>query len=335
MKRTKNKFFDAQKPKKNQKISLANKAFPVKTIILGLLLIALIGCQQEGKTVSIEEPFIGGTQGLVFDFAQLREEVYDAGTDPFDISLKIENKGETTINQDNIKITLSGINPAEFSVTENQLSKTASENIISMRKDTMGNIQPGPPVFVDFENLKYTEKITGTSIDFPLRANICYLYNTKAISKLCVRKNVLTATEGICQINEEKPIFNSGAPIQISQLVENARSKAKIGFSFEIRNMGTGTAYQRGTVCDKQTRKNRDKIYLRVETNMPGITCTGLENKGTRAEGYTTLFDGVKTITCTQPVPGNIDFEQIVGIEAFYDYEEFKQTKLTVKSSGE
>ena len=38
----------------------------------------------------------------------------------------------------------------------------------------MGNIQPGPPIFVDFSGLSYAGKITGTTIDFPLRANICF-----------------------------------------------------------------------------------------------------------------------------------------------------------------
>ncbi|MBN1644511.1 hypothetical protein JW851_00525 [Candidatus Woesearchaeota archaeon] len=306
-----------------------------KIIILAIILIALVGCQQDGQTVSIEAPFIGGTQGITFDFSQLRTEVYDSGTDPFDVTIKIENKGESDILKDNIKVTLSGINPVEFSTTENDLSKTSKEDIISAKKDTMGNIQTGPPVFVDFPNLEYTGKITGTTIEFPLRANICYLYNTKAISKLCIRKNILTAGEGICNINEDKPVYNSGAPIQITRITESARAKDKIGFSFEIHNMGTGDVYQRGTVCDKTTRKNKDKIFVRVETNMPGITCTGLENQGTKAEGYTTLFDGVKTITCTQPAPGQIDFEQVLGIEAFYDYEEYKQTKISVKTSGE
>jgi hypothetical protein len=306
-----------------------------KIIILAIILIALVGCQQDGQTVSIETPFIGGTQGIIFDFAQFRSEVYDAGTDPFDITLKIENKGESDILRDNIRVTISGINPLEFSTTENDLVKTPSEDVTSMRKDTMGNVQPGPPIFVDFSDLSYSGKITGTTIDFPIRANICYLYNTKAISKLCIRKNILTAGEGICTISEDKPVYNSGAPIQISRLTESARAKDKVGFSFEIRNMGTGDVYERGSVCDKSTRRNKDKLFVRVETNMPGIHCTGLENKGSKAEGYTTLFDGVKTITCTQPVPGRLDFEQILGIEAIYDYEEYKQTKISVKTSGE
>lgn len=306
-----------------------------KIILLTIIAIVLIGCQQEGKTVAIETPFIGGTQGITFDFSQPRQEVYDAGTDPFDITIKIENKGEADILRDNMRVTISGINPAEFKVSENDLVKTPKEDILAMKKDMAGNIQVGPPVFVDFSNLEYKEKITGTSIEFPLRANICYLYNTKVISKMCIRKNILTTEEGICIINEDKPVYNSGAPVQVTRLTENARAKDKIGLTFEIRNMGTGTIYQRGTVCDKTTRKNKDKVYVRVETNMPGITCTGLETQGTRAEGYTTLFDGVKTITCTQPLQGQIDFEQILGIEVFYDYEEYKQTKISVKSSGE
>ena len=307
-----------------------------KIILLLTIALVLIGCQgEEAQKVDIEAPFIGGTQGIEFSFSELREQVYDAGTDPFDITLQVENQGETDIAKDNLKITLSGINPTEFGITENQLIKTPQEDIYSKRKDPMGNIQPGPKVFIDFKNLNYEDKITGTEIDFPLRASICYLYNTKTISKLCIRKNILNPEQGICKVNEEKPVYNSGAPIQVTKLTENARAKDKIGFSFEIRNMDNGQVYQRGTACDKTTRKNQNKAYVRVETNMPGITCTGLENKGTTAEGYTTLYDGVKTITCTQPIQSKIDFEQLITIETFYDYEEYKQTKITVKSSGE
>jgi hypothetical protein len=202
----------------------------MKKIIIVLAIFALIlaGCQEEGQKVAISAPFIGGTAGISFDFSQLREEVYDGGTDPFDIVLQIENKGEADIQKDHMRITLSGINPTEFSKTEAQLATTPTEDIIAMKKDAMGNIQAGPPIFVTFSDLNHAGQITGTQIDFPIRANMCYLYNTKTISKICVRKNILASQAGgICEINEDKPVFNSGAPIQITRLTESARAKDK------------------------------------------------------------------------------------------------------------
>jgi len=300
-----------------------------------ILAIFLAGCQQQGTTVDITQPFIGGTTGINFDFSELRNEVFDSGTDPFEILLKIENKGEADIARDKIRITLSGINPAEFGTSENQMTTTPTEDVVATKKDIVGNIQQGPPVFVEFKGLSHQGKITGAQIEYPLRAEICYLYNTQAVSKLCMRKNALTQQEGICTITEDKPIYNSGAPIQITKLSESARATDKIGFTFEINNMGTGEVFERGTVCDRTTRQNKDRLFVRVETNTPGLTCTGLDAKGTYAEGYTTLFDGVKTITCTQPITTGTDYEQVIGIEAHYDYDEFKQTKIAVKNAGE
>ncbi len=310
--------------------------FSSKTIVLlTILAIILAGCQDQGQKVELSQPFLGGTQGITFDFSEFRPDVFDGGTDPFDIVLQIENKGEADIQRDKIRVALSGINPLEFSTTDNQMTTSPTEDIIATKKDMLGNMQPGPAVFVEFKNLNHQGKITGAQIDYPIRADICYLYNTQTVSKLCMRKNVLSTQEGICTINEDKPVFNSGAPIQITKLSESARSKDKIGFTFEIRNMGTGEVFERGTVCDRMTRKNKDRVFVRVETNTPGITCTGLEAKGTYAEGFTTLFDGVKTITCTQPVLTGTDYEQVIGIETHYDYDEFKQTTITVKNAGE
>ena len=74
---------------------------------------------------------------------------------------------------------------------------------------------------------------------------------------------------------------------------------------------------------------------MRIDSNLPGLSCTGLESKGRTAEGYVTLFSGNKIVTCTQTIATRTDFEQLVTIEAEYDYEEYKQTSITVKSSGE
>ncbi|MEM4247249.1 MAG: hypothetical protein QXF14_02920, partial [Candidatus Woesearchaeota archaeon] len=65
------------------------------------------------------------------------------------------------------------------------------------------------------------------------------------------------------------------------------------------------------------------------------LQCTGLTTTGTKAEGYVTLYDKKKTVTCTQTITTSTDYEQQISMEATYDYEEYKQTQITVKSSGE
>ena len=195
-------------------------------------------------------------------------------------------------------------------------------------------ITPAPPIFVEFLGLNYQQKITGTQIEFPLKADICYKYKTNSIGKLCVRSDILKPEkEGVCEVTGDKPIYSSSAPIQIANLKESARAKNKIGFTFEIINAGEGSTYKKDTACDKTERQNENKAFVKVETNLAGLSCVGLDStsKGI-AQGYTTLYAGSKIISCTQQTPQN-DFEQLIKISAEYEYETSITDKITVKSS--
>jgi len=300
------------------------------------MLVFLIGCTGGGEQIEITSPFIGGTSGVVADFVDLRPEIFDGGRDPFDIVIKLENRGEAEVFKENVRVKMSGINPAEFNKLEEELTASPDDDLMAKMKDAQGNVLPGAQVFLEFKELNHVSPITGGQLELPLRAEVCYLYNTKAVSKICVRENILNpAPEGICQVTGPKPLFNSGAPIQFADFKESARSRDKIGFSFDVRNAGTGDVFGKNTLCSKDERKNKDAVFVRVDSNLPGLSCTGLESKGRIAEGYVTLFSGNKIVTCTQTIATRTDFEQLVTIEAEYDYEEFKQTSITIKSSGE
>ncbi len=311
-----------------------------KNILIAVLisLAFVLGCTTEegAETASMTSPFLGGAVGVVSDFVDLRAEVYDNGRDPFDIVIKLENQGESKIAKEDIRVKLSGFNPVEFGKTEQDLTKNPDDSLTEKMKDSQGNVIPSAPVFVEFKGLNHAAKITGARIDLPIRADICYMYTTEAISKLCIRRNILNPPAGgICEITETKPVFNSGSPIQFMDFKEMSRSKDKIGFSFEIKNVGTGDLFEMGSVCDRSMRGYENKVYVKVSTNLDGLSCTGLESKGRIAEGFVLLFDKSKIITCTQAVSTSTDFEQVVSLEGTYDYEEFKQAQITVKSSGE
>jgi len=308
-----------------------------RSIVLLMLALLVVACTSGAKKqVNLESPFLGGTQGLSLDFQDFRKEVFDGGRDPFDIIVKLENKGESLVAKDNVKVKISGVNPSEFSKTEANLILAAPDDAIEMRKDPQANVLPGPPVFVEFTGLNHVPVISGATAQFPIRADVCYLYRTKTVSKLCVRENLLTPrVGGICELNEDKPVYNSGAPVQIANFKESTRAKDKIGFTFEVTNAGGGSVYQRSTFCDKAERKNEDRIFVSVDTGLSGLSCTGLDNTANGAEGFVTLYGGSKIISCSQTISSRSDFEQIVTLEAVYDYEQTIQTTLTVKSSGE
>ena len=191
-------------------------------------------------------------------------------------------------------------------------------------------------MFVEFKQLNHAAPITGSQLQLPIRADVCYMYSTAATGELCIRRNILNPEAGgICEITGAKPVSNSGAPVQFANFQESARSKDKVGFSFEVKNIGTGDLFEMGTACDRNIRANFDKVYITVSTNLDGLSCTGLEITGKIAEGFISLFDKTKLVTCTQTVTTSTDFKQVVTLKATYDYEEFKQTQITIKSSGE
>ncbi|MBI4148175.1 hypothetical protein HY490_02695 [Candidatus Woesearchaeota archaeon] len=310
----------------------------VRTIVVCLVLFLVVACtpgEQDGQALDLKSPFIGGTTGLQVNFQSLRKDVFDGGRDPFDVVIRVDNKGEAAVKKEDVRVRLTGINPAEFSKLEEQVVKTADDDILESRLDPAGTVLPAPPAVVEFSGLNHFAPIQGASATFPLRAEVCYTYQTKAVSKVCVRGNILNPPEGgICNINENKQVFNSGAPVQIENFQESARAKDKIGFSFDVKQRGTGEVFEKRSRCDRTQRKNEDRVYVIVDSRIAGLTCTGLQSSGTKAEGFVTLFDDTKLITCTQPITSKSDFEQVVSIEATYDYEEFAQTEITVKSSG-
>jgi len=308
-----------------------------KTILAILLTIALIGCQPQntGEEISISNPFLGGTSGVEITFPDFRTEVFDGGDDPFDIVVQVENQGEAEVLRQNARIDISGINPYEFGKEPNALGKTLPEDLIATQQTPEGRITESPPLFVEFVGLNHVGKIAGARANYPIRANLCYLYKTTGVGELCVREKLLDPEEGgICEVRGSKQLFSSGAPVQITNLQQQVRSKDKIGFSFDVANNGVGKIYERGTQCDKTRRSAENKVYVIVDTGLPGVQCTGLQAAGSRAEGYVTLYGGSKSISCTQRAETTTDYKQFITLEAFYDYEQITSTTLAVKSSG-
>jgi len=300
------------------------------------LVVLLFGCQNTTKEVAIDtNPFVGGSQGLVLNFQNLRADVFDGGNDPFDVVVRLENKGESLVKAEDAIVKLSGFNAVDFGKSESFLTAVSPEDVIEMRKDPQGVVMPGPQVFVEYPGLNFAKKIAGTSATFTVRADVCYLYTTRAVSKLCIRDNLLTPSAGgICEINADKTVFNSGAPVQIANFRESARAKDKVGFSFEIKNSGTGSVFERNSDCDTADRKKENRVYVAVSTGLSGLTCTGLESTASGVEGFVSLYSGTKIVSCAQSVSTRSDFEQLVNVVVIYDYGERTQSTFNVKNSG-
>lgn len=296
-------------------------------------IISLAGCTtQQGPSPSAA--YIGGQNGFVVEFQADAppKEVFDGGRYPFTAVVKIQNDGEFGVTKDKVRVTLTGVKAEEFSVTPGDLTKSPTEDMTAKRKDAAGNVIPSNPFFMEFKNLNHVQPIAGSALEYPLRADVCYNYGTTATAKLCSRSSILNpAPNGICVINEAKSVGNSGAPVQVSSLLETPRAADKIAFTFKVQHVGKGLLYRRGTWCDKSqvVRINEQKVYVKIREPL-GVECVGLSG-ATPSEGEVTLFEGQNTVTCTVPLARPGDFEFPVVIDLNYDYEDSVSTSFVVK----
>jgi len=306
-----------------------------KLLVTLITAIVLISCGGQGQTVELT-PFIGGTDGVVLTFSNdMRPEVFDGGQDPFDLTVQLQNKGETDVPKDKITVAISGILPQEFNKIPEDLAKHAQEDLPAKKKLTTGTIQESPIIYTEFLGLNHVSKISGSVIPFMIRADACYQYATKAVSKVCIRKNIQNPSpNGLCEIDGDKVSSASSGPIQIGNFKETTRGSNKIGFSFDVTHVGSGRVFERESSCADVIPK-RDRIKVRVDSKIGGLTCTGLYNPvGTTVEGITSLFENKKQITCTQEIKSAGDYELPITVDVEYDYLESVTKEITIKTSN-
>ncbi len=308
-----------------------------KILLLFILFSALIASCKQKEVGDGGTPFIGGTQGLELSFYENAppKEVFDGGQFPFDTVVKIKNNGEWFVDREELVVTVDGIRPEEFGKTTNELTKQPAEDIGARRKDAENNIIEASPVFVEFKSFNHASPIVGISQKFPFRIKACYAYGTIANSLLCIKKSLMSADEGgICKIDEQKTIYNSGAPVQFLEMKESKRAANKIGFSFKAAHSGQGDLFTPESTCDFGERTSIDKIYLSVDSGMPGLSCTGLNpGEDTTQEGEIILYGGEKVISCVQEIKSPANYEFPIILKAEYSYYNSISTEVTVKHS--
>jgi len=306
-----------------------------KIILILVSFLLLIGGQQCAEEVTIGTAFVGGSQGLVLDFIEGAppDEIFDQGKTPFSVNVKVENKGEWDVDENDAAITISGINPAVFDNPD--LSKDLNVDLQGTEKDVQGNIIPGTITYLNFPGFNYMNTITG-SVDLTIKADVCYEYGTNVNSKLCVLKDLLGrvagATSPVCIVNEAKAVENSGAPVKVMELKERAIESDKIMFTFIVQHVGTGYISELNSDCDSGLDK-KDKVNVGVDTGIPGdLSCTF--DDGTGSEGTVTLYGGQRLVTCTQTKTDNADYEQLIKIELEYDCQDSITTPLKISHTG-
>lgn len=305
-------------------------------VALIFLLILISGCQVQKKENPSLGIFIGGNSGLEFSFAENQPplKVLDNNQDHFSITLKLQNKGEFTIPSGKVIASLSGINAEAFSLSS--LNTKLTIPLEGQFKSGTQAVQSSPEE-LEFDKAVYKYNLNA---DFPtsLRANICYLYQTKAISKVCLKNNVVERnTEDKCIINSDKVTVEvSGAPVKIKEVKQRSSAANEIKLSFTITNEGKGEVYSPTAFSDKcldlSSEKNRVLVEVRSASGQANIKCSQLQENN---KGIVKLSLKEKVINCDIPTKGlqDVAFEEPINIILNYFYKESIEKQITVLNS--
>ncbi len=306
--------------------------------LIGILVLSLFlfGCNQNNKGASLGTPFIGGTEGIKMHFRENAppDQIFDSGEMPFDISVLLKNEGEFTVPAGEARLTLQGIDATAFGKSPSDMVVVVKEPLQAKEKSTMGKEIDSPEVDVSIENLNYKNKLAG-DFSMPIKANLCYLYQTEAVVGLCLSSNPLAQNTGVCNVQEAKTVYNSGAPVQIENFVEYVRGKNKIGFSFDIVQKGNGEIIKDTEQnCLDASVPEQNEMFVSVDTGLPGLKCRPLKG-GTDSSGYARLSNGKVTVDCEQSVSQQGSFVKPISIKLKYRYSQTISKEVVIKKAAD
>lgn len=323
--------------------------------LLVCVILLVSACKKSGAATggAPKTPFIGGSSGITINFEKDSPppEVTDDESFGFKAIVRLKNDGETKVERQNIKVNLIGFDPEDFSKSISDLKDQEPDDTLDAKKrDAEGNIIEGTTTFATFPKGSddfIPRKFSGNT-EFTFRADVCYLYETRANSKLCVLRDMINVRDdSLCKPTGSRTMYSSSAPVQVSNFRQSVIGKDKLSFSFDITLSGNvdifrskdrrnPTSFDAG--CPRTPRERREvesKVGVEITTIPPSDPvvqnpkCGGLDGGNT---GIVTLVSGRRTITCTVDLSTDrVDLEKVVEIKLDYNVLDNKETKILVK----
>lgn len=322
-----------------------------KNIFLFITLLFLIGCNNSNSQNDYSTPFLGGSEGIqiMYESGSPPDEVYDGGNYDFSIDLRVKNIGETDIPPGKLRVRFMGFLPSDFGMVSDRLEELQQINDILIErteKDSDGNVIEGSEYNVALSALMYTGQLTG-NMEFPIRADVCYEYTTTANSKLCYKKDFKNINDQkVCTPRGNKPVYNSGSPVHVTNLEQNVVGEFKTSFTFTIAKVGNGDIYDQlnDDLCGWKTsgsselRKLQDQVYVIVNTEIPNaiLSCPSLSetssSEGGPLSGLVKLYSNERVVRCNVELPENqFDFEKVLNIQLKYNFEKSIERSVIAK----
>jgi hypothetical protein len=211
-------------------------------IILAVLLalLAFTGCNGDSDATDAgADPYVGGDVGIEAEFEPFGTrgdsglyEIWEGET--FPIEVRLENNGEYEVQPGQVTVTLKGINLANY---QNIVPDGVLSNEEIIERVTPINEDGGEETldFTPGEDALYTVEISGNAYDQPIFAEVAFEYQTFASSpQICFKEDL--QDERICDVDEVKTVYSSGAPVQVVRAEEKRAGTGKIAVEFDIED---------------------------------------------------------------------------------------------------
>lgn len=311
-------------------------------MVIVIAFVIVSGCQQLGfgrQTTPETKPatFIGGTQGLEIAFSedQPPDVVLDNNQESFQVSVLIRNKGEYDIPANNLIASLSGIVQSTFGLAS--LNTKNDFEIYGVAKEGEAAV-PGAEEIISFGQASFKTDLPGDTT-FTLRADVCYNYQTKAVTKVCLKKEPLKPDKigAVCQIASDLAVENSGAPIHVENVRESTVGGKKVKITFRVVNKGLGAVFEPNTFTNACVGQEEKKDQLKLTATNPersfAIECPVLNNANA---GTIKLVNKVKDVTCTMDTTNmqDVTFQDLIIVQLDYMYRQAVQIPLRISSEG-
>lgn len=296
------------------------------SVFLIMAVLALAGCEGGDQQDTTNSPYKGGVQGIVATFESFGvvEEniptIYEDETFPIEITLK--NKGEQDVEVGEADITLKGISTADFSGIVSEKSNANKLEGIS-EFNAFGGEET-----VDFGDAKYNIDLKTSYYDVTVFASYKYPYKTHvAIPKVCFKEDL--SDKSVCNVEEQKQVFSSGAPIQVKVARETRAGAGLIAIEYDVENVGGGDVTKPGAEFD--SRYGQITFSIDETSNPDQWEC-----KAAGQDNEARLVDGKATIRCKlkNPLESKDLYTKQIDLTINYDYRDLIQQSVRIKSKG-
>jgi len=147
------------------------------------------------------------------------------------------------------------------------------------------------------------------SEDFTFRARVCYPYQTRVLSNVCIASALALESNADVACNIEGEKIKSGdvsaGPIQVTSVTEETRGSDQIRFDLKIENKDTGEVFNPAITCEELENdvvklSNENKVKIEI-INPLGISCD-FKDKEPSNEGVVELKMGKAELSCWMDV---------------------------------